>query len=49
MRFDHNYELRDERLARNELKKILLDFPEIDVIEEAINVSDAKEKIEEFS
>jgi two-component system LytT family response regulator len=36
----------DERLARNELKKILKDFPEIDVIEEAINVADAKEKIE---
>jgi two-component system LytT family response regulator len=33
-------------LARNELKKILKDFPEIDVIEEAINVADAKEKIE---
>jgi len=38
----------DERLARNELKKILQDFPEIDVIEEAINVADAKEKIEDL-
>jgi two-component system LytT family response regulator len=32
----------DERLARNELRKILTDFPEIEIIEEAI------EKIEEL-
>lgn len=36
----------DERLARNELKKILRDFPEIEVIDEAVNVQDAIEKIE---
>lgn len=39
----------DERLARNELKKILKDFPEIEIIEEAVNVADAKEKIEELN
>ena len=38
----------DERLARNELRKILTDFPEIEIIEEAINVQDAVEKIEEL-
>ena len=27
----------DERLARNELKKLLLEFPEIEVIGEAAN------------
>ena len=26
----------DERLARNELKKILKDFPEIEIIDEAV-------------
>lgn len=36
----------DERLARNELKKILSDFPEIDIIDEAVNVAEAKDKIE---
>ncbi|HOZ52383.1 MAG TPA: LytTR family transcriptional regulator DNA-binding domain-containing protein [Chitinophagaceae bacterium] len=36
----------DERLARNELKKILKDFPEIEIIDEAVNVQDAIEKIE---
>lgn len=36
----------DERLARNELKKILQDFPEIEIIDEAVNVADAIEKIE---
>ena len=36
----------DERLARSELKKILANFPEIEVIEEAVNVQDAVEKIE---
>lgn len=39
----------DERLARNELVKILKEFPEIEIIAEAINVSDAKEKIEELN
>jgi len=37
----------DERLARNELKKILTDFPEIEIIDEAVNVQEALEKIEE--
>ena len=36
----------DERLARNELRKILKEFPEIEVIEEAVNAEDAHEKIE---
>jgi two-component system LytT family response regulator len=36
----------DERLARNELRKILKEFPEIEVIEEAVNAEDAQEKIE---
>lgn len=36
----------DERLARNELKKILKDFPEIEILDEAVNVADAIEKIE---
>ncbi len=37
----------DERLARNELKKILTEFPEIEIIDEAVNVQEAVEKIEE--
>lgn len=36
----------DERLARNELKKLLLDFPEIEVIAEAANASEGVEKID---
>ncbi len=36
----------DERLARNELKKLLLDFPQIEVIDEAANASEGAEKIE---
>ena len=36
----------DERLARNELKKILKEFPEIEILDEAVNVADAIEKIE---
>lgn len=36
----------DERLARNELKKLLLDFPEIEVIAEAANASEGIEQIE---
>ena len=36
----------DERLARNELKKILKEFPEIDIVDEAVNVQDALEKID---
>ena len=30
----------DERLARNELKKLLQDFPEIEVIGEATNADE---------
>lgn len=36
----------DERLARNELRKILTDYPEIEIIDEAVNAEDAFEKIE---
>jgi two-component system LytT family response regulator len=36
----------DERLARNELKKLLHDFSEIEVIDEASNVQEGLEKID---
>ena len=36
----------DERLARAELKKLLQDFPEIEVIDEAANAEEGIEKIE---
>ncbi len=36
----------DERLARNELKKLLLEHGEIEVIDEAANVDEGIEKIE---
>jgi two-component system LytT family response regulator len=36
----------DERLARNELKKLLFDFPQIEVIDEAANANEGAEKIE---
>jgi two-component system LytT family response regulator len=39
----------DERLARNELKKLLQVHPDIEVIEEATNVEDGLKKIEQFS
>ena len=39
----------DERLARTELKKLLLDFPEIEVIGEAANANEGLEKIENLS
>ena len=39
----------DERLARNELKKLLQDFPEIEVIGEATNADEGIEKIESLS
>ncbi len=39
----------DERLARNELKKLLLEHPEVIVIEEAANAAEGIEKIESFS
>ncbi len=39
----------DERLARNELKKLLQDFGEIEIIDEAANVDEGLEKIEQHS
>lgn len=39
----------DERLARNELRKLLMDFPEIEVIAEAANASEGIEKIENLN
>ena len=39
----------DERLARNELRKLLQDFPEIEVIAEAANATEGLEKIENLS
>jgi two-component system, LytTR family, response regulator len=39
----------DERLARNELKKLLLDFPDVEIVAEATNAKEGIEKIEEFN
>lgn len=39
----------DERLARNELRKLLLDFPNIEVIDEAANADEGIEKIDALS
>ena len=39
----------DERLARNELRKLLKEYPEINIVEEAANVDEGLEKIESFS
>ena len=39
----------DERLARNELKKLLMDFPEVEVIAEAANAEEGIERIEALS
>ncbi|MCW3111418.1 MAG: two-component system response regulator [Segetibacter sp.] len=39
----------DERLARNELKKLLQEFGEIEVIDEASNVQEGLEKIEQHN
>jgi len=39
----------DERLARNELKKLLLEFPEVEIIGEAANANEGIEKIESLS
>lgn len=39
----------DERLARNELKKLLQDFPQIEVVGEAANADEGIEKIENLS
>lgn len=39
----------DERLARNELKKLLKDFSEIEIIDEAANADEGIEKIEKLN
>lgn len=39
----------DERLARNELKKLLQDFNQIEVIDEAANATEGIEKIENLN
>ena len=39
----------DERLARNELKKLLQNHAEIEIIEEAANVDEGLEKIDLFN
>ncbi|RYY28667.1 MAG: response regulator, partial [Chitinophagaceae bacterium] len=39
----------DERLARNELRKLLLEFPEIEVVAEAANAEEGIERIESLN
>ena len=39
----------DERLARNELKKLLADYPEIEVVAEATNANEGIEKIDNLA
>ncbi len=39
----------DERLARNELKKLLQEFPEVEVVGEAANAAEGIEKIDTLS
>jgi len=39
----------DERLARNELRKMLIDFPEIEVVAEGANANEGLEKIESIN
>ena len=39
----------DERLARNELKKMLVEYPEIEVVGEAGNVDEAIKMIDELN
>jgi len=39
----------DERLARNELKKMLRDFPQVEVIDEATNASEGIDKIDSLN
>jgi len=39
----------DERLARNELKKLLRDFPQVEVIDEATNASEGIDKIDSLN
>src|ERR1700684_2736185 len=41
--------IEHERLARNKLKKLLLDFPEIEVIAEAANAAEGVEKIDSLN
>jgi two-component system LytT family response regulator len=38
----------DERLARNELKKLLQDYPEVEIIAEAANANEGLQKVEEL-
>jgi two-component system LytT family response regulator len=38
----------DERLARNELKRLLENFPSIEVVGEAANAEEASQLIEEL-
>ena len=39
----------DERLARNELKKLLQEHADIEIVEEAANVDEGIEKIETYN
>src|SRR5277367_6052339 len=39
----------DERLARNELQKLLQEFPEIEIIAEAANANEGIEKIDSLN
>jgi two-component system, LytTR family, response regulator len=39
----------DERLARNELRRLLLHHPEIEIVDEAANAGEAIEKIEQHN
>ncbi len=39
----------DERLARTELRKLLLDYSDIEVLDEASNVDEGLEKIEQYN
>ena len=39
----------DERLARNELKKLLSEFPEIEIVAEAANANEGMEKIDNLA
>src|ERR1700712_3174014 len=39
----------DERLARAELRKLLLEFPEIEIVDEAANVQEGLDKIDEHN
>jgi two-component system, LytTR family, response regulator len=39
----------DERLARTELRKLLQDFPEIEIVDEASNADEGLQKIENYN